>query len=809
MTTEQIQDLSLEEIIGDRFGRYSKYIIQDRALPDARDGLKPVQRRILYAMLQDGNTSEKAFRKSAKAVGNVIANYHPHGDRSVYDAMVRMSQPWKMRVETVEMHGNNGSVDGDPSAAMRYTEARLSAYAEALLQDIDKETVDHMLNFDDSVEEPTVLPARLPNLLINGSTGISAGYATDIPPHALHEVVDAVLLRMKKRDVTVPELMKKIKGPDFPTGGIIQGTDGIRQAYETGKGRCIIRSKTDIESLKAGKSQIVVTEIPYDVNKATLVKKMDELRIDKKLDGIAEIRDESDRTGLRIVIELKKDIDPYSMRDYLLKNTDLQVTYNFNMVAISDRRPQLMSLPMMLDAYIDHQRDVVRRRATYDVTRAEKRLHIVEGLVKALSILDDVIRAIRAAHSKKEAKQALIDAFHFSEQQAEAVVSLQLYRLTNTDVTALREEQQALLEEIAKLRVILNDPSQLDATIEKELKILRSTFKDKRMSVIEDDVEELKVDLDILVPSEQVVTFVTKDGYVKRTSLRSYSASKGTGHEMKEGDYPLLQLEMNTHDHVLLFTSKGNYLSIPVHELPDIRWRDLGQHVSSIASLDSDETLVTALAVDSFDANRSIVTVAAGGHVKQTTLDEFVVQRMNRTYKAMNLKREDELVTALLVDPLEEDVVLLSDAFRMIRFSLDEVTPTGTRTAGVIGIQLEGDERVTQAVSVHRDTTDAYLLVTDRGTAKRLKLEDVPVTKRALRGTVVMKQVKSNPYVPVGLHLVTPQDELLALTEQKETVPLSVSDIRFMTLSSNGTQFAEEKKIGSIVGTFCSQTEED
>ena len=411
MSQERFQDLPLEEIMGDRFGRYSKYIIQDRALPDARDGLKPVQRRILYAMFNENNTHEKPFRKSAKTVGYVIGNFHPHGDSSVYEAMVRMSQDWKSRHPLIEMHGNNGSVDGDPAAAMRYTEARLSAIAGELLRDITKRTVDFIPNFDDQDVEPTVLPARFPNLLVNGSTGISAGYATDIPPHNLTESLDAVLMRLDNPNATVDELMTVISGPDFPTGGIIQGVDGIKKAYETGRGKIIVRAKATIEPLKGNKEQIVITELPYEVNKANLVKKMDEQRVDKRLEGISEIRDESDRTGLRVVIELKKDVPAEGILNYLYKTTDLQVTYNFNMIAIHNRRPTMMTLPLMLDAYITHQKDVVTKRSQYDLQKAKDRLHIVEGLMKALSILDEVITTIRASRDKRDAKNNLMDKF--------------------------------------------------------------------------------------------------------------------------------------------------------------------------------------------------------------------------------------------------------------------------------------------------------------------------------------------------------------------------------------------------------------
>ncbi len=507
---EKFRDLPLEEVIGDRFGRYSKYIIQERALPDARDGLKPVQRRILYAMYAEGNTHEKGFRKSAKTVGNVIGNYHPHGDSSVYEAMVRMSQDWKVRNVLIQMHGNNGSNDGDPPAAMRYTEARLSAISAELLRDIEKNTVEFIPNFDDTSKEPTVLPSMFPNLLVNGSTGISAGYATDIPPHSLDEIIDGVFMRLDNPECTVEELMTVIKGPDFPTGGIIQGVEGILKAYKTGKGKIIVRGKTEIETIRGGKQQIVVTEIPFEVNKANMVKRIDELRIDRKVEGISEVRDETDRTGLRIVIELKKDADANGVLNYLFKNTDLQITYNFNMVAIHNKRPKQMGLTELLDAYIAHQREVVTRRSQFDLEKARDRQHIVEGLIKALSILDEVIATIRASKDKRDAKNNLIERFAFTEAQSEAIVSLQLYRLTNTDVTALQAEQEELANKIAELEAILASEKKLLSVIKKELKDVKKRFADGRRTKIEEEIEEIKINLEVLIASEDVIVTVTK-----------------------------------------------------------------------------------------------------------------------------------------------------------------------------------------------------------------------------------------------------------------------------------------------------------
>lgn len=799
-STERIQDLPLEEVIGDRFGRYSKYIIQDRALPDARDGLKPVQRRILYAMYHEGNTHEKAFRKSAKTVGNVIGNYHPHGDTSVYDAMVRMSQEWKLRHLMVDMHGNNGSVDGDSAAAMRYTEARLSPIASEMLRDINKNTVEFIPNFDDTEPEPTVLPARFPNLLVNGSQGISAGYATDIPPHALHEVIDAVLMRMDNADVSVEELMTVIKGPDFPTGAIIQGTDGIKTAYETGKGRFIIRAKSEIEQLKAGKSQIVITEIAYDVNKANLVKKIDELRHDRKLDGIADVRDESDRTGLRIVIELKKDMDGNAILKYLLKNTDLQITYNFNMVAISGRRPTLMSLPMLLDAYIGHRKDVITRRSTYDIQKAQERLHIVEGLMKALSILDEVIKAIRASKDKRDAKNNIISKFGFTEIQAEAIVSLQLYRLTNTDITELEAEDAELRKLIDKLDAILKSDKKLSSVIKKELLDIRKQYSEPRRSVIEEKIENIKVDLDILVPSEEVVVSVTKDGYVKRTSIRSFSASNGTGQDMKESDYSLLEAVMNTQHHLLLFTSLGNYLYQPVHELPDIRWRDLGQHISSIISLEPNEEIINAIGIESFDEQTVVLTASANGNIKLSKLADYQVQRYSRTFKAMNVKKGDRMVDVQLVNG-DEDVILFTEQAYALRFPLAELTLTGVRTSGVKGINLKVDDKLISMLVV-RDESESVLIATQRGSVKRIALKEIERATRAQRGLVVLKELKSNPHRIIGASLVKPGETVILATNKDNKIPVEAGTLRLVDRLSNGSALINESKDGKVVTVY-------
>jgi topoisomerase IV subunit A len=798
-SNEKFRDLPLEDVIGDRFGRYSKYIIQERALPDARDGLKPVQRRILYAMHFEGNTHEKGFRKSAKTVGNVIGNYHPHGDTSVYEAMVRMSQDWKVRNVLVQMHGNNGSMDGDPPAAMRYTEARLSAISAELLRDIEKNTVDFIPNFDDTSKEPTVLPAMFPNLLVNGSTGISAGYATDIPPHHLGEVIDGVIMRMDQPDVTVEELMTVIKGPDFPTGGIIQGIDGIKKAYETGKGKIIVRSKAEIEDVRGGKQQIVVTETPYEVNKANLVKKIDEFRLDRKVEGISEVRDETDRTGLRIVIELKKDANAEGVLNYLYKNSDLQVTYNFNMVAIAKKRPKLLGLRELLDAYIEHQKEVVTRRTQFELNKAKERQHIVEGLMKALSILDEVIATIRASKDKRDAKDNLIAKYAFTEAQAEAIVSLQLYRLTNTDITALRAEAEELAKKIAEWMAILESEKKLHSVIKKELKDVKKRFADERRSKIEAEIEELKINLEVTVPSEDVIVTVTKEGYVKRTSQRSFAASNGQDLAMKDSDRLLAQLDMNTKDVLLLFTNKGNYLFLPVHELPDIRWKDLGQHVANIIPIEREEEIIKAISIKDFETDAYLVFVTRNGMVKKTELKQYKAQRYSKPLVGINLKDDDQVIDVHLTDGTKE-LFLITKFGYALWFHEEEISNIGIRAAGVKGINLKDDDTVVggKVISPNSDRNETIVIVTQRGSLKRMKLKEFDIATRAKRGVVILRELKANPHRVIGFVIAKAEDVIHIQTEKGHIETLRTEEIRFSDRYSNGSFILDEADNGKV-----------
>jgi len=794
---EKYVDLPLEEVIGDRFGRYSKYIIQERALPDARDGLKPVQRRILYAMHEDKNTYDKNFRKAAKTVGTVIGNYHPHGDSSVYEAMVRLSQGFKMRNELIEMHGNNGSIDGDPPAAMRYTETRLSALSQELLKDIDKETVDFIPNFDETTQEPVVLPAKFPNLLVNGSTGISSGYATDIPPHNLSEVIDAVIMRMDKPESSVDDLMQVMKGPDFPTGGIIQGIENIKNAYETGRGKIIVRGKAQIEDLRGGREQIVIDEIPFEVNKAVMVKKMDELRIDRKVDGIAEVRDETDRTGLRVVVELKKDVDSQSVLNYLYKNTDLQVTYHFNMVAIQDRTPKVMTLPQILDSYISHQKEVLTRQSTFDLRKAKERAHIVEGLIKAISILDELIATIRASKDKADAKRQIMEKFEFTEAQAEAIVTLQLYRLTNTDIAQLENEAAELNRKITQLESILNSDNNLSKEVKKELRKIKKTFASDRRTQIEDEIDELKIDIEVMIPKEDVLVSVTKSGYMKRTSIRSYNASNEEDFPMKEQDYLLLLAEMNTTDKLLLFTNKGNYLSIPIHEMADIRWKDMGTHLSNLVSLDSDESIISCLPIREFADNQYLLFFTKNGMVKRSELKLYNSQRSNKFLIALNLKDNDELLNVVQTNGTS-DVFIATNKGYGLWYEESEISLVGQRARGVKAIQLKDDEYVVSGRIVTESKDASPVVVTQRGASKRMKLKDFEKSSRAKRGQLMLKELKTKPHRITGFFVMYENTAICCRTMNNEVHRIFPMDLSVAARSSNGSFIIDTDNQGEV-----------
>ena len=796
-----IQNMSLEDIMGERFGRYSKYIIQERALPDIRDGLKPVQRRILYSMNKDGNTFDKGYRKSAKSVGNIMGNFHPHGDSSIYDAMVRMSQDWKNREILVEMHGNNGSMDGDPPAAMRYTEARLSEMAGYLLQDIEKDTVPFAWNFDDTEKEPTVLPAAFPNLLVNGATGISAGYATDIPPHNLAEVIDAVIYMIDHPSVKVDKLMEFLPGPDFPTGAIVQGRDEIKKAYENGKGRVVVRSRTEIEKLKGGKEQIVITEIPYEINKAVLVKKIDDVRVNNKVAGIAEVRDESDRDGLRIAIELKKDANTELILNYLFKYTDLQVNYNFNMVAIDNFTPRLVGIVPILTSYIAHRKEIILARSRFDKAKAEKRLHIVEGLIRVLSILDEVIALIRASENKADAKENLKVSYDFTEEQAEAIVTLQLYRLTNTDVVVLEEEEAELREKIAMLAAIIGDERTMYNLMKRELRDVKKKFGNPRLSELQDTANAIEIDTASLIVEEETYVSVTRSGYIKRTSPRSFSASTLEEMGKRDDDRLIFVSPAKTTQHLLIFTSLGNVIYRPVHELSDIRWKEIGEHLSqTISNFDTKEEVIYTELLDSFEEGTYFAATKLG-QIKRVERKEFSPWRTykSKSLKFAKLKNEDDQVIALAPIKLD-DVMLVTKNGYALRFNIEEVPVIGAKAAGVKAINLKKDDVLAAAFIAN---TDSLYLLTQRGSLKRMAVADIPVTSRANRGLQVLRELKTKPHrvfsagpvfgEAVDFDLFTTEaeaseDQILQVLSNKGTAyEINLADLSLSERTSNGS----------------------
>lgn len=805
--SEQFLPAFLEEVVGDRFGRYSKYIIQDRAIPDVRDGLKPVQRRILYAMYDSGNTPDKAYRKSAKTVGDVMGNYHPHGDSSIYDGMVRMAQPWKMSHVLVDGHGNWGSQDDDPAAAMRYTEARLSPIAMEMLRDIEKRTVLFKDNFDNSAKEPVVLPSRYPNLLVNGSSGISAGFATEIPTHSLREVIDASIAVMEKPEIELEEIMTFIKGPDFPTGGLIMGGEGIKDAYRTGKGRIYIRSKTEIQSLRGGKQQLVITEIPYQIVKSRLVTAMENIRLEKKVEGIAEVRDESGRNGLRIVVELKKEADAEGILAYLLKKTDLQVAYNFNMVAIVNKAPHQLGLKSILEAYIAHQREVVTHRIQYELEKAEDRAHVLEGLVKALNILDEVIAAIKASKNRQDAQNNLQWMFGFSERQADSILTLQLYRLTNLEITTLEKELGDIQKKIAQYRSILESDRKLISLIRKELLEIREKYGIDRRSDIQGEVEEIKVNLEVMVGAEDVLLTLSKDGYVKRTSMLSFTRSGGerSSSGVKEGDYVTQLLDVNTLDILLVFTQRGQYFLLPVHQVPEYKWKEPGTPIVNVIPLSKEDRIVSVIPLKNIEEiGKSLVFVTKKGQVKRTELKEYATKRSSAV-AACKVAGDDEVLSVTLSEGTR-DIMLITRTGMSIRFKEQEVNAMGRVSAGVKGIQLaEGDE-IIAALWVEEDEGEV-LVLTESGYGKRTLLLDYPTQGRGGKGITTFefkegKRVRSNGTRIVAAFYCREAVQLFAITAEGQTMSFLSEKAPLTDRKDTGKLLAPAEKKDEIVNVL-------
>lgn len=781
---EKIYDYTLEEIMGDRFGRYAKSIIQDRALPDVRDGLKPVQRRILWSMYESHNTYDKPFRKSAKAVGDIMGHYHPHGDSSIYDALVRLSQRWKMREPLVEIHGNNGSIDGDGPAASRYTEARLSKIANVMLSDINKDAVKMTLNYSDEDLEPTVLPAHFPALLVNGSTGISAGYATNIPPHNLAEVIDATIKRIDSPNCRLDTILEIIKGPDFPTGGVVEGKDGLIQAYTTGKGKVVLKANYEIIEEK-GKKQILIKEIPYEVLKEQLKKKIEDIKSDKKIDGIVDVIDESDRTNMaRLVIELKKDADANLIINYLLKNTDLQINYNFNVVAIDNKRPKTLGLLEILDAFILHKEEVVINRSKFDLEHSKKRLHIVEGFIKALDILDEVIKTIRKSKNKADAIENLVKEYLFTTEQATAIVMMQLYKLTNTDVTDLQNEHANLLEFIKYLTSVINDESVLKGVMKDELRSIKKEFATPRRTIIKDEITEIKIDELSMIPKEDFIVSVSKSGYIKKLSVKVYNANNETEYVLKEKDYLIGLYKINNIDTIILITNLGNYCYLPVRDITECKYKDIGKHISSYIPLSEGETIIASFGIKNFDS-RTITLFSKDGLVKQTELSNLPVTRYSKPMTIFKLKDNDEVVSASINDGV---VYIVTENGFALKFNKEEIPVVGLKTSGVKGIKLVSDSVVSAFVT--NENHEYITIFTDKNTAKRVKLEEIDYSKRSLKGDNILHSPKSKKYKITECYAGNSKTNYGLIREETETI--KSSDISIMDKSSTGSTISKK-----------------
>lgn len=781
---EKIYDYTLEEIMGDRFGRYAKSIIQDRALPDVRDGLKPVQRRILWSMYESKNTYDKPFRKSAKAVGDIMGHYHPHGDSSIYDALVRLSQRWKMREPLVEIHGNNGSIDGDGPAASRYTEARLSKIANVMLSDINKDAVKMTLNYSDEDLEPTVLPAHFPALLVNGSTGISAGYATNIPPHNLAEVIDATIKRIDSPNCRLDTILEIIKGPDFPTGGVVEGKDGLIQAYTTGKGKVVLKANYEIIEEK-GKKQILIKEIPYEVLKEQLKKKIEDIKSDKKIDGIVDVIDESDRTNMaRLVIELKKDADANLIINYLLKNTDLQINYNFNVVAIDNKRPKTLGLLEILDAFILHKEEVVINRSKFDLEHSKKRLHIVEGFIKALDILDEVIKTIRKSKNKADAIENLVKEYLFTTEQATAIVMMQLYKLTNTDVTDLQNEHANLLELIKYLTSVINDESVLKGVMKDELRSIKKEFATPRRTIIKDEITEIKIDELSMIPKEDFIVSVSKSGYIKKLSVKVYNANNETEYVLKEKDYLIGLYKINNIDTIILITNLGNYCYLPVRDITECKYKDIGKHISSYIPLSEGETIIASFGIKNFDS-RTITLFSKDGLVKQTELSNLPVTRYSKPMTIFKLKDNDEVVSASINDGV---VYIVTENGFALKFNKEEIPVVGLKTSGVKGIKLVSDSVVSAFVT--NENHEYITIFTDKNTAKRVKLEEIDYSKRSLKGDNILHSPKSKKYKITECYAGSSKTNYGLIREETETI--KSSDISIMDKSSTGSTISKK-----------------
>ena len=807
MIEDKLIPVNLEQEMKRSFISYAMAVIVDRALPDVRDGLKPVHRRILYDMNELGMTPDKPYRKSARLVGDVLGNFHPHGDASVYDAMVRLAQPFNIRYMLVDGQGNFGSVDGDGAAAMRYTEARMAKLTLHLLDDIEKDTVDFYPNFDETLMQPAVLPSRFPNLLVNGSSGIAVGMATNIPPHNLREVIDGVVCMIDNPECTVEDLMAHIKGPDFPTGGIILGRSGIRSAYMTGRGRILVRARTEIEPMSNSRSRIVVTEIPYMVNKAKLVEKIAELCHQKQLEGISDIRDESDRNGMRIVIELKKDVYPQVILNYLYKHTQMQETFGANMLALVDGKPRILNLREMIYYYLEHQKDVVTRRTRFDLDKAQARAHILEGLLKALDHIDEIVQIIRSSENPNAAKAALIERFQFSDKQAQAILDMRLARLTGLEREKLMEEYQQLEKTIAELTAILADERLLMNVIKTEITAIRDKFADERRTEL--TTLEGEIDVADLIQEEDMVVTLTHEGYVKRIAKSTYRAQHRGGKGImamttKEEDYAERMVVVSTHDDLMFFTNLGRVYQIKCYQIPEAGRTARGTAMVNILQISGGEKVTNMIPVPADTTGLSLVMATRGGMIKKTPMSEFQNLRKNGLI-AIVLKEEDELVNVALTRGNDE--ILMGTRNGMcIRFSEEHIRTCGRVSMGVKAIRLEEGDYVIDMARIEENSQ--VLVITAKGYGKRTPCSEY--REQARNGKGIRAMMVTDKTGPLAAQLlVQPEEDILLITGDGTIIRARVSDIRLSGRNTQGVRIMRIAEGSEVVAVARSEAEED
>ncbi|MDD6302753.1 MAG: DNA topoisomerase 4 subunit A [Bacillales bacterium] len=778
---EEIISSPIEEVMSNGFGRYSKYVLQERAVPDVRDGLKPVQRRILYTMILEGNTSNKPTRKCARTVGAVIGRFHPHGDTSVYEAMVRLSQDWKMRYPLIDFQGNNGSIDGDGPAAYRYTEARLSELSDLMVQDLNKNTVDMQLNFDDQEFEPVVLPCRFPNMLVNGTQGIAIGASTDIPPHNLSEVIDAINYRISHKNCSTEDLMQFIKGPDFPTGGIIKDQKSLLQIYKNGNGSIKLWCKVDIDTSNKDVDQIIIHEIPWGKDKSELVSNIDKCRFANGLTAILETRDETDRDGLRIVIDVKKGSGADNILNFLLSKGVLSTTIKFNSLVIDNNRPLVASLLEMIDRYIDHQVDVLTRRSQFDLNKAKNRLHIVEGLIHACSIIDQVVHTIRQSKDKQDAKIKLVNNFQFSEVQTDAILNLQLYRLSNIDIATLEKEEIDLKETINYLEGLLSSQTKMNNLIKSDLTKVKNQFGDERKTLIEEQDTSFEVDKLALINKEDVMVAITRDGYIKRSNMKSYKSAQDSLPGIKVGDAFRGILKTTTIDTLLLFTNFGNYIAVPVYKLIDNKWKEEGAHINDISSLSPNEKIVSVIDVAEYKKGVYVISLTKLGQIKRCHLYQYETSNSKKPIKCFKLQDKDEVID-VKVGYGQSRVLILSDNGTTSYYDESEIKPVGLKAGGVKGIKLDKDSKeVAGLLTIEEDEKIRLLALTNHKGVRIVDAHNLNMTYKLGAKQQLFKSFKSDPQTAIYLGKIDKKEEnpsVTVLFENQEVINIDLKDVK-------------------------------